>query len=179
MNIIIEGCDKAGKSTICEDIRIALSSAKPVVIKLSKTSNGENFESRDVIARLYLELFALAQSPLNEDNLFLFDRSYPSELVYSEVKRGYDAMLDTRYLSIDHALADDQRTLLVYCETDIDVLKYRFKKDGEKYLNESEIEQILGRYEKFLKWTSLPFIRINSQTDRAENLATVRKFLRI
>lgn len=178
MNIVIEGIDKAGKSTICNDIRESLAPLIPVTFKLTKKPYDDKMFTQQMIARLYRELIGQTQHEWNKDLIFLFDRCYPSEMVYS-YKRGYEAMQSEEYLTLDHQLADEQKTLLVYCEATPEVIKARFKKDKEEYAKDSEVERILERYEQFLKWTSLSYIRINSQTERGENIATVRKFLKV
>ena len=176
MNIIICGSDKSGKSTICADIRESLYPVIPVTIKLTKKPSDDKLFTKEMAARLYRELIGQTQNPLNKDLIFLFDRCYPSEMVYS-FKRGYEAMDSEDYLVMDHSLADDQQTLLIYCEADVATLKKRFVTEKEEYLKDSEVERVLERYEQFLKWTSLPFIRINSLTDRGQNVVAVRKFI--
>ena len=91
MNIIIEGIDKAGKSTIAADIREALYPANPVTFKLTQKPQQGNFFSQEAVITLYKEMFGQTRHAQNADHLFIFDRSYPSEMVYS-IKRGYDAL---------------------------------------------------------------------------------------
>ena len=177
MNIIVEGCDKAGKSTICNDIRDALLPVVPVTFKLTQKPDKDSFFSQQMVVKIYVEIFGQTFHEWNKEHIFLFDRSYPSELVYS-IKRGYEAMENEDLKALDLRLGDRKDTLLIYCEVDAETLKKRFKSDKEEYLTEAEIERTLARYENFLKMTYLPFIRINSLTDRGENIAVVRKFIR-
>lgn len=176
MNIIIEGIDKAGKSTIAADIREALYPANPVTFKLTQKPQQGNFFSQEMIPVIYKEMFGQTMHSQNSDHLFIFDRSYPSEMVYS-IKRGYDAMSNPGLLELDAQLGEGHNTLLIYCEADAKTISKRFKSEGEEYLTDEDIESILERYNTFLMKTKLPFIKINSLTDRGANLAAVRKFL--
>lgn len=175
MNIIIEGCDKSGKSTIAGDIREALQPKTPVSIKLVQKPVDLD---PTMVKKMYIEFFHQANSPLNKDHLFLFDRSYPSEMVYS-AKRKYDAMKDLDLRKLDFDLGRTKQTLLIYCEVDFETLKKRFDKEKEAYLKKEEIQMILERYEQFLAITSVPYIRVNSLKDRGANLAAVREFLKV
>ena len=176
MNIIVEGCDKSGKSTICNDIREVLYPISPVTIKMTSKPSKDNFFSQQMIVKLYQEIFGQTFYEWNKNHIFLFDRAYPSELVYS-IKRGYEAMENEDLKALDMRLGDRKDTLLVYCEVDAETLKKRFKSEKEEYLTEAEIERTLARYEQFLQMTHLPFIRVNSLTDRGENITVVRKFI--
>jgi len=176
MNIIIEGIDKAGKSTIAGDIREALYPQKPVTFKLTQKPQQGNFFSQEVVVVLYKEMFGQSKHQVNEDHIFLFDRSYPSEMVYS-IKRDYDAMNNKSLLELDQKLGEEGKTLLIYCEADAETIARRFAEEFEEYAKEEDIQVLLDRYEEFLAKTKIPFIRINSLTDRGANLAAVRKFL--
>lgn len=176
MNIIIEGIDKAGKSTIAADIREALYPVNPITFKLTQKPQQDNFFSQEAVITLYKEMFGQTRHPQNAEHLFIFDRSYPSEMVYS-IKRGYDALSNKDLLELDAKLGEEHNTLLIYCEADAKTISKRFKSEKEEYLTDEDIEQILERYNIFLMKTKLPFIKINSLTDRGANLAAVRKFL--
>ena len=176
MNIIVCGIDKSGKSTICNDIRESLYPIVPVTFKITKKPSTDNFFSQQMVVKIYQEMLGQTLYDWNKSHIFLFDRAYPSEMVYS-IKRGYDAMQNEDLLALDLRLADKGGTLLVYCEVDAETLKKRFKSEKEEYLKEKEIEQMLSRYEDFLKLTHLPFIRINSLTERGQNVVAVKKFI--
>jgi thymidylate kinase len=177
VNIICEGIDKSGKSTIANDIRESLYPVVPVTFKLSQKPNEKEFFTREMVIKIYLEMFAQAHIPMNEKHIFLFDRSYPSEMAYSFL-RGYDAMENEKLWDLDNYLGVQGKTLLIYCEVDPEVSAKRFKELKEEYAREKDILTLRDRYETFLKRTRLPYIRINSLTDRGANLAVVRKFIR-
>lgn len=178
MNIIVEGIDKAGKSTIANDIRESLYPTIPITLKLSRKPQDGSFFEQNIVGVIYSEIFAEVNNVLNDKHIFLFDRAYPSEMVYS-VKRGYDAMKSETFVDLDYRLGQENKTLLVYCEATPEVIAKRFKADREEYLTEADIAKTLERYEEFLAMTSLPFIRINSLTDRGANIVAVREFLKL
>lgn len=177
MNIIVEGIDKAGKSTIVGDIIESLIPVIPVVVKVSQKPKSESELEKAIIIARYQELFALTENPLNKEHIFLFDRAYPSEMVYS-VKRGGDKLSEPAFLDLDKRLGKSEQTLLIYCEADPKTIARRFESEKEEYAKVEDIEKLLARYEIFLKKTKLPYIRINSLTDRGQNLAAVREFLK-
>lgn len=174
MNIILEGCDKSGKSTLIRDIVTSMLPEIPVVFKLSQKPKDDSPMEREKVIAAYKEMFHQAEN--NPNHVFIFDRAYPTEMVYS-IKRGYDALSEPELLKLDTKLADGN-TLLIYCEADPDVIAKRFLTDNEEFAKIEDIERLLERYNIFLTKTKLPYIRINSLTDRFQNLAAVRKFLK-
>lgn len=177
MNIILEGIDKAGKSTVVADLREYLF-ADSVYVKLTQKPADDSFFERDMVVRIYQELFGQTRWPMNRDLTYLFDRSFPSEMVYSW-KRGYDALSDERLLALDSQLAEEGNTKLIYCYADADTIAKRFATDKEEYLITDDITRTLERYEIFLQKTKLPFIKVSSLDSREGNLEKVKEFLQI
>lgn len=173
MNIIFEGIDKAGKSTLIRDVRDHFISP-PVVFKITK----KPIDASGVpeLVRVYQELFAQTRDPRNDQRHFIFDRSYPSELVYS-IKRGYDSMENEELRILDENLGRNGKTVLVYCEADPETIARRFREDNEEYAQQSEIQTLLNRYETFLAKTAIPWIRINSTEDPQKNCDSVMDFV--
>lgn len=178
MNVIVEGIDKSGKSTIVKDLMEYLESESPIYMKISKKPSDDSFGERQAVIRMYEELFYQTGWVHNKDRTFIFDRSYPSEMVYSW-KRGYDALSDNNLLSLDARLAENNHTFLIYCTTDMETIAKRFDTDKEEYLVKEDIQRTLERYEIFLAKTKLPLVVINSSDDRQYNLDRVKEFLKI
>lgn len=159
MNIIIEGCDKSGKSTIIE----ALKNKVPgmVSVKLMTKPRTKEEADREYIQDVYKKMRSISRTT----NLpVLFDRFYLSEVVYS-FKRGYEAMDDPFFKEFDRSLKED--TILVLLEVDPELIAKRFKKDREDFAKEEEIELIQKRYRTVFEQSELPKIKIDP-TDRLE-----------
>ena len=177
MIIIVEGLDKSGKSTIVNDLvesQKNFYNQTPVVFKLSsKPIDGSPEEQRKVLCR-YEELFAQAVKLHDQGHVVIFDRAYPSEMVYS-IKRGYDSLNDFKWLEFDKKIGNLEEVFvnLIYCEAPRELLIERFKSDKEEFTTVKEIDTLIERYESFLDCTSLKPIRISSTESRIDNLQKI------
>ena len=139
MILIVEGLDKSGKSTIIKDlVEYKRQMHKdPIVLKLSQKPKDNSDSEIQKVKIIYTELFEQAKR-LQTDRLVLFDRSFPSEMVYS-IKRGYDAMEDLFWWEFDRVLGKQNlleiRTILIYCKAPKTVLIERFKTDKEEWVS--------------------------------------------
>ncbi|MCP3684597.1 MAG: hypothetical protein GY861_18170 [bacterium] len=178
MIIICEGVDKAGKSTIISDLENFFE-GKAIVMKLSqKPVDGSALELVKV-RTAYAELFHQARLLSEKGHTVIFDRSYPSELVYS-TKRGYEAFENHDWDHFDESLkdlVDKEEILLIYCSAEDETIKQRFVSDREEFMSPLEIPVFKERYEKFLTKTILPYTRIDSMQDRLANLITIQNLL--
>ena len=139
MRIIIEGCDKSGKSTLIE----ALKNKIPSLIELkllTKPKDGSD-ESLKYIKQMYMHMADMTRSQAAH---YLFDRFYPSQMVYS-FKRKHDDMEDPFYWGFEKELA---KTPSLYILLDVreDLLAQRFVTDGETYALPEDIKKIKDRY---------------------------------
>lgn len=175
MILIIEGIDKSGKSTVLRDIKESIED-KTITFKLSQKPLDNSLQEREKVKVAYTELFNQAKKLSEEGYTILFDRAYPSELIYSK-KRGYDAFEDTFWWNLDKELGSLEKILLIYCSVSSDITKERFKFCNEEFMTEEEINDFKERYERFLNLTQIPFIRIDSMQDRLSNVLTIRNFI--
>lgn len=173
MIIILEGIDKSGKTSVIQDLEKDVL-VNSIVWKVHNKPKTGNRRDQDKIWTAYSELFHQALATHKKINV-VFDRSYPSELVYSQVKRRYDAFYDLRWWELDKSLKDD--VVLIYCYAPEEELKKRFFLTGEKHLTESEFPKILGRYDWFLQRTKLPTLKLDTTKSRSENIAEMQKFI--
>src|SRR3990167_3323467 len=94
--IIVEGIDKSGKSTFVE----LLSKKYPgVLLKITDRPSDGTEAERDKIKKYYSSVLDFIRD--NPDKLFLLDRFFWSERVYS-IKRGYDAIDDRVLLEMEN-----------------------------------------------------------------------------
>lgn len=170
MIVLVEGIDKSGKTTLITDLLDALD------------ARGENFYSYQVFKNSFKpadssdadEVFyrykgAFDLMKQNSDSLYIVDRSYLSEMVYSGVKRDYDAIDDERY----DELISDPSILCIYVHTDHETLKSRFKEEKEEYLVQTDVDEIVLRYESVLERTAHKLIKIETPSSRFKNVEIV------
>lgn len=161
MIIIFEGVDRAGKSTIINEF--IKMNPNAVIFKLSdyyrpKNNSPEEIQNLEVI---YDELFNQARSlSYDQGKIVIFDRAYPSEIVYSYPMRGYDAFENQFWQRLDKELAKFGSVLYVYVHPpkSEDHLK-RLADEGSSMKKETVVE-LLKRYESFWHLTSLPKLAV-------------------
>lgn len=172
MIYIVEGIDKAGKSTVIEDLKRLLPDA--VVFKLKNKPTGGSAEEREKVLLCYDELFHQALEN-HEKVPVIFDRAYPSEIVYSKINRGYDAFYVIDWWRLDDKLKDVAK--FIYCFAPENVLVERFKQHKEKDLTQDQFEEVLERYDMFLGKTTLRVLPLDTTKTREQNLDEMRAFI--
>lgn len=180
MIIIVEGIDKSGKSTLIKDLTRYFDDA--VVLKLSeyyKPREGDP-QSLHNLEVAYDELFNQArQISYDQHKHVIFDRAYPSELVYSQVMRNYEAWDNNFWWELDKGLGRFGHCLFVYVRPpDGPTHQDRLRSEGESYINGSHVRSLLSRYDRFLNESSLRKVVIDGGNRREDNLAEVLKHIK-
>src|SRR5690606_34121403 len=103
---------------------------------LTKPKDGSE-ESKQYIKMMYAKM---AEMTRDSSNHYLFDRFYPSQMVYS-FKRGGNDLQDGWFWKFEQELAKTP-SLYVLLDVDKKLLIERFKKDGEDYAKPEEIDRI-------------------------------------
>lgn len=163
LNIVVEGIDKSGKTTFLNLLKSIVPSA--VVIKNVNPPRIDSIVEKTALKEKYLLIENILDR--NKDTVFILDRFYPSEMVYSQIKRGYDALEDDWYWDLDRRLGL-KKVSLVYVESPGEVLKKRFDSCGEEYVETDEIELLIDRYHRFLEHTALPKLFVNGTQDNKD-----------
>jgi thymidylate kinase len=174
MNMIVEGIDKSGKSTFVRLLQSCFSE-HPVILKNSRRPKMDSSIERGVLKERYELLASVVEK--NPAHLFIFDRFYPTEMAYSLVKRGYDAMEDKWYWEFDKKMAK-LKTSIVYVESPIPIVKQRFKTDKEDYMTPSDVEVVNDRYHKFLEKTKLDVYYVNGTMNNKEVAWSISELMR-
>lgn len=160
MIVIIDGCDKAGKSTVIEKLKNKVDHGL-MLKNLDKPKDGTN-SSQLTIKDHYEEMAVLMKS--NPYFIYVLDRWYPTELVYSSIKRGYDSFGDKFYKQFDRKMAKEPN-LYVWIDADPNLIKKRFISDGEDFAKAEEVDKIRERYQFFFDKTSLNKTRVDTTND--------------
>jgi len=175
MIILLEGCDKAGKSTLVKGLKEMF--PESVVFKNMIKPEDKLQSTIGRTAGIYLGSYQFAQQIQREGNTFhtIFDRGHLTEIVYSH-RRGYESTKHIDWIHYERELLS-QNAIIVYAHAPANVIKERFKTDKETYVDEKEIEGILERYEEYLRITKIPVVRISSLNDNKSNLAMLFNFI--
>lgn len=171
MIVIFEGVDKSGKTTLFDDVVNYVMTTGHFqdyqVLTFKAGIKPKGIDDAEKVFGQYKGVFDLHDQ--NEDTLLLMDRSYISELVYSGVKRDYDAMDNDEY----DDLLSRQDILLVYVSTDEASYADRFASEGEDYVVTDDIPDLMSRYDEVINDTLHRLVRIITPSPRDENLKTV------
>lgn len=159
MILIIDGCDKVGKSTLIENLKNKIDHLLLMKI-LDKPQDASNAE-RQKIKDHYEEMFQIHKD--HPYFIYVMDRWFTSEMAYS-FKRGYEAMDDPWFKEFDEQVAN-KKNLFVLLEADRTLVKQRFVQDKETFTKGHEVEMIMDRYEKIFEWSQMNKLRLNTTKD--------------
>ena len=174
MLIILEGLDLAGKSYIAEQLLKGLPNC--FYMKQGNRPKDKSEEERSKIQDTYYAMLE-AWTSINDPNTnMIFDRYYPSELVYSLPKRGYDAFEDKIYRDLEgDLLSYNDKVLVLYVFTHKEELLKRFEVRGDDYMTPGDIDILLSRYNAFIAQTRLAVCQIQSGTPINEIMEMIQK----
>tara|TARA_R110000851_G_scaffold70141_2_gene156533 strand:+ start:1371 stop:1931 length:561 start_codon:yes stop_codon:yes gene_type:complete len=173
--IILEGVDCGGKGWMAERLLKSIPNCYYL-----KHGNKPANNSEGEIAKLHisyntmLKTYNEAIRP-NGGNV-IFDRFYPSELVYGSVVRRYninltrDEALINYYKELESKVNQEPHLYIEIFADKADILK-RMEIRGEDYLEQELVSPVLESYEAFFETTSLTNkYRLRSSQTNVENI---------
>lgn len=115
LNIIIEGPDNVGKSTLIQNIKNHFNYFTFHTLHYSAIKHNSNVESIQYSKKLYEELFNIMILNNNPNSGIICDRAHLGEMVYGPIYRNYsgDYVLDIEKNNITEELQDS--LVLVTC----------------------------------------------------------------
>jgi len=149
MIIILEGCDKSGKSTLKEKIKIYFEK-KGINVDLIKCSAPKKNEN------LYNSYKRIIKN-VSKNNVTIIDRFIWGELVYGPVYRGKSQLTNEMLTNLEKLILKYD-PIIIYCEAPIDFIKKKFKEDNEKFTKIKDIKKIINLYHSVKKISILPII---------------------
>lgn len=162
MIIIISGCDRTGKTTLCQ--------------KLVDQLSGEYIhfsvpESKNQAEQDYLNF--IKNADINK--IYVVDRFYECEQIYAPLYRGYK---QNNCLFLDFILRSTNKVLFVYVYADLEIIKQRINKLGDNYVKEKDLESLLTLYQQYMNKIQLPYLMLkNSKAeDLYKNLETILSY---
>lgn len=145
--IVIEGCDKTGKSSLATTLHYAL--GWPVV-KSSQTTGP------DAALQEYLDVLE------HEKGHFIADRFHLGESVYGPIYRGTLPMGAVAVGLVEERLLN-RGCLLVLMEDKPDAVVARFKALDESFAREADVPDILEKFD--LEWRRSRLAKIRARWD--------------
>jgi len=142
MILIFEGVDKSGKSTLIEKIPGLYIKNKFIPEK----GNPKSVEAyKDIQKDLATFLFAHDKEKYN----IILDRSYFSEIVYSNILRDYEA-LDDKFYQFLSGIYRNMHCILFFCTAPLEKLWERIviNDDLDDVKNKENLEFAIERYER-------------------------------
>ena len=163
MFITLEGIDCAGKSWAAEYISKKLGNC--IYLKHWNAPKKGTPEEIALLRRTYRNILDFYTKKVEQQGGDLVvDRYYPSELVYSAVKRRYEAFDSYWYMELEYEVADLPHALL-YVHAPMEEVLKRLSFRGDTYIEPHELMQLEERYQKFLNTTLLNVKRILSGSE--------------
>jgi len=157
MVIILEGCDKTGKSTLAQYI------VEKYGFKLIKCSQPKKGEA-------YNEYTGIIEKISKGKENYVIDRMHLGEEVYGPIYRGRSELTQEQFQDIEKRL-NDLNTVLIYCYDREENIARRFIDDGETFTKTENIQDILDKYLVVVKKSALPKYRhkMKGQMDLIKN----------
>lgn len=139
---IVVGIDASGKTTLINEL------SKRTGLPVVKGSSFEITEGKtnDELFKTFIEL-------AKEDNV-IYDRFAYCNYVYANTFPDYASLELVQIRMLEYLMNDDD-TVLIYLEADIETILERFKSRGEDYVKPEQVEGIIKLYEHVLENTLL------------------------
>jgi thymidylate kinase len=174
MFLIVEGCDKSGKTTLIKNLEKMF----PIeYVKFDRRPKDSSPQEQQRIRDGYETTIAIYSMPQYHNKLIVLDRFYPSEVVYC-FKRNYDVFDNEWFYKTLEAKIKQLPHVLIYLDTPANVIYDRLKVTEDDYIKENEISIIIARYNKFLETkTTLNYIRLSGLNSSYENIKQLFEFM--
>lgn len=166
MLILVEGCDKSGKSSLIRELSKLLDF--PVWKNQIKPDN--SLASNKLINSIYLTAYTVVQASKQS---MIFDRSHITEFVYARVLRNYDPL--PGYLEVTNELVTRfyKNVLVIQMTAPTAVIRDRFVSDGETFVTAEQIDMIKEEYKILQESDLLNTLVLDSTNTMEYNIGLV------
>jgi thymidylate kinase len=160
MLCIIEGSDKAGKSTLAKHLSEVFGLK---CTHLSKPKTDDTYKE-------YSDMIDNINGPI------IYDRSFLSEYVYATLWRGGCKITNDQFRDLENKFVMKANELklqnfVIYAHAPFEVIKYRCIKEKEDLLQLDQIAKCQTLYSEIMSKTMLKKIDYNSSTQQPKNIS--------
>lgn len=148
MLIIVEGVDCTGKTWVATQLVKKLENA--YLLKYGYKPRSNLVEERARLQDVYETVLSLYFELENHGGILILDRYFPSELIYSLVKRGYEALEAFYFIQLEERIKALPH-LLIYVSASLSKIEERIIQRGEDYVSMEDIPKLMKRYEDYLR----------------------------
>lgn len=168
MLIIVEGCDGAGKTTVCDRLDHLLTTEFGYTVL--RTSAGVPEPGQDPYDTYERQL----PDPRGLGSVAVVaDRWHWGEPVYGPIMRGNDTLGLAGFRHVE-LYVKSRGAVVLLLTNDVKVLRDRINERGDQYVMASQVQEIQAGYEALIEKTGVPILRETDPTIGA--LRTVIKF---
>ena len=167
--IIVDGCDCSGKSFLVHSLGKAFPG---ITIKLTRRPVKKDKEEIGQYKSYVYSILDYINHNRQTKNIIL-DRFFSSELVYSKVKRKYEAFDDGAYIRMEKSILPLPH-LYVYCNPKTGVIVDRLRSRGDDYIVESDVKELVARYNRFFRLTKMNKIKLDTSKPVEELVEQIR-----
>lgn len=159
MFIIISGCDRVGKTTLCNELVKRLD-AKYIHFSAPR--------SKELAFHEYIDF--IKNADINQ--IYIIDRFYECEKIYAPIYRNY-TQNNCRFL--DNLVRLSHKVLFVYVTADINIIEQRILREGDDYISIQDVHNIIKNYEVYMNEIQLPYIicKNNNEENLSNNIADI------
>ncbi len=169
--LVIEGCDLSGKTHLWDAV---IKAFPGLGMKITARPLNSSTEERKKIKGYYESVLSFININYQSKTIIL-DRFFPSEMVYSLPKRGYESMNDHDLERFESVLKH-RKHLLLYCDPTLPVLYERLETRGDDYIQKEDIEVLYKRYQKFLNKTTLNYLRLDTTLPVEQLIEQIKQY---
>lgn len=177
MLLIISGCDRTGKTTLCNSLKNYLNEnfTKMLISNFCNEIEYKHFSAPKTKEEGY-NTFTNFLNSIKDNVFYIIDRFYECENIYAPIYRNYIINYNQE---LDKTLRNKHKVLFIYVKSDLDIIKQRITDIGDDYININDIEQIYNNYEKYMQTIQLPYITLNNNsfTDLQNNINLIIKYI--
>lgn len=162
MLCIIEGSDKAGKSTLAKHLSEVFGLE---CTHLTKPKTNDSFTE-------YSDMIDNIKGPM------IYDRSFLSEYVYATLWRGGCKITDEQFKILEDKLKQkaielNVKTFVIYAQAPFEVIKERCITEKEDLLQLDQVAKCQKLYGEIMAKTTLMRIEYNSSTQTPQNISNL------
>lgn len=159
MNIIIEGVDRSGKSTLCKWL-IDKYNLKYQHFTIPKSKHDEHDIILDPKVRPFKQFLDYADKFVESTDDLLIDRFVYSNYVYGPVYKTFIDHVSIEEINCIEKILQPKNTCIIHCELeDVQRNWELIVEEGENRITESTLLFFRSRYNKLLEHTTLPLFK--------------------